>query len=80
MKMPNEERKILVTGASGYVGGRLVRALVEDDRDVRILVRDPHKVMDQPWASKVHIFTGSAEKFEDLQGALAGVHTAYCIR
>jgi uncharacterized protein YbjT (DUF2867 family) len=77
MSTPNQNRKILVTGASGYVGGRLVRALVEDDRDVRILVRDPHKVMDQPWASKVHIFTGSAEKYEDLQGALAGVHTAY---
>jgi len=77
MKTPIVNRKILVTGASGYVGGRLVRALVEDDRDVRILVRDPHRVMDQPWASKVHIFTGTAEKYEDLLGALEGVHTAY---
>ena len=77
MEMPNQARKILVTGASGYVGGRLVRALIEDDRDVRILVRDPHKVMGQPWANKVHIFTGNADKYEDLLGALNGVHTAY---
>lgn len=77
MSMPNQSRKYLVTGASGYVGGRLVRALVEDHCDVRILVRDPHKVMEQPWSSQVHIFTGNAQKFEDLLGALEGVHTAY---
>jgi uncharacterized protein YbjT (DUF2867 family) len=33
--------------------------------------------MGQPWANKVHIFTGNADKYEDLLGALNGVHTAY---
>jgi uncharacterized protein YbjT (DUF2867 family) len=77
MSTPNQNRKYLVTGASGYVGGRLVRALVEENLDVRILVRDRNKVVDQPWAAQVDIYSGTAEKYEDLVGALTGVHTAY---
>ena len=77
MSLPIESRKFLVTGASGYVGGRLVRALVEERFDVRILVRDWHKVMGQPWASAVEITQGSAENRADLDAALVGVHTAY---
>ena len=77
MSTPIQNRKYLVTGASGYVGGRLVRALVEENLDVRILVRDRNKVVDQPWAALVDIYSGTAEKYEDLVGALTGVHTAY---
>jgi uncharacterized protein YbjT (DUF2867 family) len=40
MNPHNGDRKYLVTGASGYVGGRLVRAFIDDKEDVRILVRD----------------------------------------
>ena len=77
MSMPNQRRKYLVTGASGYVGGRLVRALVEENCDVRILVRDSNKVIDLPWADWVEIYTGSAENYEDVFNSLIGVHTAY---
>ena len=70
-------QKILVTGASGYVGGRLVRTLVDENLDVRILVRDRNKVKGQPWANAVEISEGSAENRADLDAALAGVHTAY---
>ena len=77
MSLPIQSRKLLVTGASGYVGGRLVKALVEARCDVRILVRDWHKVMGQPWASAVEISQGSAENRADLDSALIGVHTAY---
>ena len=77
MSLPIENRKLLITGASGYVGGRLVKALVEARCDVRILVRDWHKVMGQPWASAVEISQGSAENRADLDSALVGVHTAF---
>ena len=77
MSLPIQSRKLLVTGASGYVGGRLVKALVEERFDVRILVRDWHKVKGQPWASAVEISQGSAENRADVDAALVGVHTAY---
>ncbi len=73
----NSQRLILVTGASGYVGGRLVRDLVSDKCDVRILVRDRQKIAEQPWASDVDVVEGNATVIEDLDRALAGVHTAF---
>jgi uncharacterized protein YbjT (DUF2867 family) len=44
MNMQNPDRLYLVTGASGYVGGRLVRVLLEDKKRVRVLVRDAKKI------------------------------------
>ena len=67
----------LVTGASGYVGGRLVRTLLENDYRVRVLVRDKYKIIGQPWASQVEICEGNADNPKDLEKALAGVHTVY---
>ena len=55
--MNNEpsDRLYLVTGASGYVGGRLVRDLLADKKRVRVLVRDGKKIQGQSWASNVEI-------------------------
>jgi len=77
MDMQNQERLYLVTGASGYVGGRLVRDLVTEGKKVRLFVRDPKKILDQPWATSVEVVKGTATSREDLDRALAGVHTAY---
>lgn len=71
------ERLYLVTGASGYVGGRLVRTLVSENKRVRILVRDARKISGQSWANSVEIIEGNASNHEDLKRALTGVHTAY---
>ena len=46
---------VLVTGASGYVGGRLVTVLLERGYRVRCLVRTPAKVLSAPWSSEVEI-------------------------
>jgi len=77
MNSQNSQRLILVTGASGYVGGRLVRDLVSDNHNVRVLVRDAQKIVEQPWAKNVEVIQGNANNPEDLDRALKGVHTAY---
>jgi uncharacterized protein YbjT (DUF2867 family) len=77
MKNENRERIYCVTGASGYVGGRLVRALLSDGKKVRVFVRDAKKILGQSWSSDVEIIEGNASNSADLDRALDGVHTAY---
>jgi uncharacterized protein YbjT (DUF2867 family) len=77
VKNQNREPLYCVTGASGYVGGRLVRSLLSDGKRVRVLVRDAKKIQGQSWSSEVEIIEGNASNPADLDRALAGVHTAY---
>jgi uncharacterized protein YbjT (DUF2867 family) len=77
VKNENREPLYCVTGASGYVGGRLVRSLLSDGKRVRVLVRDAKKIQGQSWSSEVEIIDGNASNPADLDRALAGVHTAY---
>ncbi len=68
---------VLVTGATGYVGGRLVPKLLEDGYRVRCLVRDPSKLAQDPWASEVEIAKGDVLDADSLVGALDGCAFAY---
>lgn len=72
-----DKKLILVTGATGYIGGRLVRELVDAGMQVRVLVRDAIKTEGHSWEGKVQIAEGDAASPEDLLKALEGVHTAF---
>ena len=69
--------KVLVTGATGYIGGRLVPRLLETGHDVRVMVRDPARIAGRPWASSVEVARGDVEDPASLRAALAGVDAAY---
>lgn len=71
------DRLVLVTGATGYVGGRLVPRLIEAGYRVRCLVRDPSRLEGRPWANKVEIAVGDVLCRSTLLPALAGVDVAY---
>jgi len=73
----SDERLILVTGASGYVGGRLVTSLLEDKAKVRVFVRDANKAQSHSWANEVEITVGNASDYQSTVKALTGVHTAF---
>ncbi|MFN3368214.1 MAG: DUF2867 domain-containing protein [Thermus sp.] len=68
---------VLVTGATGYVGGRLVPRLLEEGYRVRVLVRNPSRLQGRPWANQVEIVQGDVESLEDLRRALRGVEAAF---
>lgn len=71
-----DERLLLVTGASGYIGGRLVRALHDGGARVRCLARRPDEARAR-LAAGVEVVGGDVLDPASLAAALAGVHTAY---
>ena len=73
----SDERLILVTGASGYVGGRLATSLLDDNAKVRVFVRDANKAQSHTWANEVEIAVGNASDYQSTVKALTGVHTAF---
>ncbi|MFF4926909.1 SDR family oxidoreductase [Kitasatospora sp. NPDC001261] len=72
-----DSKRCLVTGASGYIGGRLVPELLARGHSVRCLVRDPDRLRDQPWRPDVDVVPGDVNRPETLTGALDGVDAAY---
>ena len=69
--------KILVTGATGYIGGRLVPLLLEKGHQIRVMVRDPARVSGRSWSSQVEIVRGDVEDLGSLEEAANGIDTAY---
>jgi uncharacterized protein YbjT (DUF2867 family) len=67
---------VLLTGASGYVGGRLLRALVEQGHRVRCLARRPEWLARRTGGAAA-VVAGDCLDAASLPAALAGVHTAY---
>ncbi|MBA3303631.1 MAG: SDR family oxidoreductase, partial [Acidimicrobiia bacterium] len=68
---------VLVTGATGYIGGRLVPSLVEAGHKVRCVVRSPGKLDDLPWRPSVEVVKGDADDEASMTRAMEVVDAAY---
>lgn len=69
--------RVLVTGATGYIGGRLIPALLEQSYQVRAMTRDPKRVGGRSWLEQVELVQGDALEPDSLSDALQDVNAAY---
>lgn len=67
----------LVTGATGYIGGRLVPELLAAGFRVRCLARSPGKLRDHPWAGDVEVVQGDVTDAASVAEAMRGVDVAH---
>lgn len=67
----------LVTGATGYVGGRLAPRLAAAGWTVRALARTPSKLAEAPWVGEDTVIQGDLADRESLVRAFAGVDVVY---
>ncbi len=74
---PRTPRTVLVTGATGYIGGRLVPKLLEAGHTVKVLVRSPDKIAGVPWRDQVEVVESSLDDGGALRKALDGVDVFY---
>ncbi len=70
-------RTCLVTGATGYIGGRLVPELLATGCRVRVMTRSPERLRDHPWADRVDIARADAGDPAAVARACAGVDVVY---
>lgn len=68
---------VLVTGATGYIGNRLVSRLLERGASVRVLVRDAGRVRGRRWEHRVEVCEGDLFDAASLERALDGIDDAY---
>jgi uncharacterized protein YbjT (DUF2867 family) len=80
MNFPNvqsTEKSVLVTGVTGYIGGRLVPRLLATGFRVRCLARDATRLEGRPWRSDVELVEGDVLRPESLANAMRGIAVAY---
>src|SRR6202035_1480422 len=80
MNFPNaqsNDRPVLVTGVTGYIGGRLVPRLLETGVRVRCLARNASRLQGRPWRGDVELVVGDVLRPESLADAMRGVTVAY---
>lgn len=68
---------ILVTGATGYIGGRLIPKLLEKGFNVRAFVRDVNRLKGKSWFDQVETFKGDLENRDEISAAMEDIDVAY---
>ena len=69
--------RCLVTGATGYIGGRLVPELLAAGHEVRVLARHPERLAERSWIDRVEVVAGDAGDPDAVHAALHGIDVAY---
>ncbi|OBB62651.1 DUF2867 domain-containing protein [Mycobacterium sp. 852014-50255_SCH5639931] len=67
----------LVTGATGYIGARLVPRLLDEGHQVRALARNPAKLADVPWRQQAEVARGDLGDVDSLVAAFDGIDVVY---
>src|SRR6266540_4550843 len=75
-RMQQAGGRVLLTGANGYVGGRLLRRLEQSGRLVRCMVRRPEALSGRT-AEQTEVVYGDVLEPDSLAEALTGVSAAY---
>ncbi len=75
--MNDDSPLITVTGATGYVGGRLIPCLLDAGYRVRAVAREPRKLRDRPWRSRVEVVQSDLSDEGALAAHLEGCTAAY---
>ncbi|WP_197378689.1 DUF2867 domain-containing protein [Mycolicibacterium mengxianglii] len=70
-------QQVLVTGSTGYIGGRLVPALLERGHKVRAMARTPGKLDEVPWRADADVAEGDLTKPDSLREAFTGVDVVF---
>ena len=73
----DKKRKILVTGATGYIGSHFVPRLLDEGYDVRVMVRQFKKLQNFDWKKNVEVIEADALNPDSLNQALEGISFAY---
>mgnify|MGYP002622838560 CR=1 FL=1 len=74
--LPRSGSRVLLTGATGYIGGRLLEALLDGGYEVRCMTRRPDQLADRA-VSRFEVMQGDVLDPASLKRCLEGVATAF---
>lgn len=73
----NTGKSILITGATGYIGGRLIPQLLARGYRLRCLARDPDRLRARAWAGRVEVVRGDVADRSSMDAAMTDCSAAY---
>ena len=73
--MYDERPKVLVVGATGYIGGGVLQILHQNGFWIRALCRDQSRLRNPTWCDD--IFIGQATQPETLKGLCEGIDVVF---